>query len=223
MIVSERLDIGVQQCNILSESQKKAVEAYTSCGYLDINQCLRGKNNTETMRHIKSLMELFAQTQDTIVPNTFQDMVLYRGMYFHTLPDMNIGDTITNHGFVSTSSLASVAKRYLKLDNGNITKPFCCLMEVHFKPGQAYKILKICQNSQHADEEEYLLPSGGMFHIKDKVVDKTFLTSITRYIVDYIPPKANSAPSTSYGGCRAKKLIYSVSPGVKITLAQTKP
>jgi hypothetical protein len=223
-VLSERIDIGVQQCTNLSESQRKAIEVYTSCGYLDINKCLRGTMNPEVVGHINNLHKLFDQLPSTIFS---QDTVLYRGMYFQTLPNMEINDMITNHGFVSTSSLESVAKVYLKLDNGNASKPFCCLMEIHFKPGQAYKILKLCQNSMHPDEEEYLLPSGSTFKVKRKVVDKSFFSSSTRYIVDYIPPAVDSITNSSTnsiagGSASRRKQSYKVSPGIRILYPKSK-
>jgi hypothetical protein len=221
MILSEPMHPGIQSCSVLSPQQLAAIKAYTSCQFTDINKCLRGQSTDmkKVAEYINNINSIFDLIQPTFVESSL-DFVLYRGMYFDGMQNYKAGDIIENKGYVSTSSTSLISQRFMKNDKAKPAAPFCCLLEIRFFGNKSYKILKICQDSHHSDEDEYLLPSGCKFEIfKKEVVDNMF-SSYTKYIAYYVPPA--EGPGSLAGGAldnkKNNKSTFTVAKGVRIKL-----
>lgn len=191
------------QCHAFSNEEVESIRQYSGSSFISINKCLRDKSSDKACQHINNINMIF----EKLSPIQFIG-VLYRGVFFDGMMNMKEGDTIEDSGFVSTSSLEMIAKGFMKAPKD---APFCCLMEIHFQPDMQYKILRICETSKHQRENEYLLPPGSKFLIKEIKVESGFLAKHTKYIVDYIPP------SYKYGGdTKNKKRIFEIAKGIKI-------
>lgn len=97
--------------NVRSEEQKEAVRAYTAGkdidSYENINEYLNGRRSFEGAD--KEKIDSTIETLDSVMTGrTDSNMMVYRGIAI-SADQIDVGDSISNKGFTSTSAAKSVA------------------------------------------------------------------------------------------------------------------
>ena len=164
---------GVFKASSLSQPIKKAIKEYTGPAYAQINGTLRagkklGKNSQEV---VNRLNEAFAQPEAKAKEN----FTVYRGITSTQLQHLAMGSTMTDKGFVSTSSSANEAKKFAGADGA--------LMEIRVKKGQPAMSVK--DTSIYPSEKEVMLPANTSFKVVGKKIGPEGRPVL---IVDYVPP-----------------------------------
>ena len=166
-------DSGVFRAYELSPSIKKAIKQYTGPAYAQINGTLRtGKKLSKTNQEVvNKLNEAFAQPEAKAKEN----FTVYRGITSTQLQHLTMGSTMTDKGFVSTSSSANEAKKFAGADGA--------LMEIRVKKGQPAMSVK--DTSVYPSEKEVMLPANTSFKVVGKKIGPEGRPVL---IVDYVPP-----------------------------------
>jgi hypothetical protein len=166
-------DSGVFKASSLSQSIKNAIKEYTGPAYAQINGVLRtGKKlGSNKQNVVNKLNEAFAQPEVKAKEN----FTVYRGITSSQLQHLAMGSTMTDKGFVSTSSSANEAKKFAGADGA--------LMEIRVKKGQPAMSVK--NTSAFPSEMEVLLPANTSFKVVGKKIGPEGRPVL---IVDYVPP-----------------------------------
>ena len=164
---------GVFKASSLSQPIKNAIKEYTGLAYAQINGTLRtgkklGKNSQEV---VNRLNEAFAQPE----AKANENFTVYRGITSTQLQHLAMGSTITDKGFVSTSSDANEAKKFAGTAGA--------LMEIRVKKGQP--AISVKDTSIYPSEKEVLLPANTSFKVVGKKIGPEGRPVL---IVDYVPP-----------------------------------
>lgn len=164
---------GVFKASSLSQPIKNAIKEYTGPAYAQINGTLRtskklGKNSQEV---VNRLNEAFAQPE----AKANENFTVYRGITSTQLQHLAMGSTITDKGFVSTSSDANEAKKFAGTAGA--------LMEIRVKKGQP--AISVKDTSIYPSEKEVLLPANTSFKVVGKKIGPEGRPVL---IVDYVPP-----------------------------------
>lgn len=164
---------GVFKASSLSQPIKNAIKEYTGPAYAQINGTLRtgkklGKANQDM---VNKLNEAFAQPEVKAKEN----FTVYRGITSTQLQHLAMASTITDKGFVSTSSDANEAKRFADTAGA--------LMEIRVKKGQP--AISVKDTSIFPSEKEVLLPANTSFKVVGKKIGPEGRPVL---IVDYVPP-----------------------------------
>lgn len=164
---------GVFKASSLSQPIKTAIKEYTGPAYAEINGTLRagkklGKNNQEV---VNRLNEAFAQPE----AKANENFTVYRGITSSQLQHLAMGSTITDKGFVSTSSDVNEAKKFAGTAGA--------LMEIRVKKGQPAMSVK--DTSIYPSEKEVMLPANTSFKVVGKKIGPEGRPVL---IVDYVPP-----------------------------------
>lgn len=164
---------GVFKSSTLPEPLKKAITRYTGQAYASLNHALRTnkKMSKSTQDIANKLNEAFAQPEAKAKEN----FTVYRGISSTQLQHLTIGSTITDKGFVSTSSNSGEASSFAGVDGA--------LMEIRVKKGQP--AISVKDTSVYPNEKEVLLPSNTSFKVVGKKIGADGSPVL---IVDYIPP-----------------------------------
>lgn len=166
-------DSGVFKASSLSQSIKNAIKEYTGPAYAQINGALRtGKKlGSNKQNVVNKLNEAFAQPEVKAKEN----FTVYRGITSSQLQHLAMGSTITDKGFVSTSSDANEAKKFAGTAGA--------LMEIRVKKDQPAMSVK--NTSAFPSEMEVLLPANTSFKVVGKKIGPEGRPVL---IVDYVPP-----------------------------------
>lgn len=164
---------GVFKASSLSQPIKNAIKEYTGLAYAQINGTLRtgkklGKNSQEV---VNRLNEAFAQPE----AKANENFTVYRGITSTQLQHLAMGSTITDKGFVSTSSDANEAKKFAGTAGA--------LMEIRVKKGQP--AISVKDTSIYPSEKEVLLPANTSFKVVGKKIGPEGRPVL---IADYVPP-----------------------------------
>lgn len=164
---------GVFKASSLSQPIKNAIKEYTGPAYAQINGTLRtgkklGKANQDV---VNKLNEAFAQPEVKAKEN----FTVYRGITSTQLQHLAMASTITDKGFVSTSSDANEAKKFAGTAGA--------LMEIRVKKGQP--AISVKDTSIYPSEKEVLLPANTSFKVVGKKIGPEGRPVL---IVDYVPP-----------------------------------
>ena len=166
-------DSGVFKASSLSQSIKNAIKEYTGPAYAQINGALRtGKKlGSNKQNVVNKLNEAFAQPE----AKANENFTVYRGITSSQLQHLAMGSTITDKGFVSTSSDVNEAKKFAGTAGA--------LMEIRVKKGQPAMSVK--NMSAFPSEMEVMLPANTSFKVVGKKIGPEGRPVL---IVDYVPP-----------------------------------
>ena len=166
-------DSGVFKASSLSQSIKNAIKEYTGPAYAQINGALRtGKKlGSNKQNVVNKLNEAFAQPE----AKANENFTVYRGITSSQLQHLAMGSTITDKGFVSTSSDVNEAKKFAGAAGA--------LMEIRVKKGQPAMSVK--NMSAFPSEMEVMLPANTSFKVVGKKIGPEGRPVL---IVDYVPP-----------------------------------
>ena len=166
-------DSGVFKASSLSQSIKNAIKEYTGPAYAQINGALRtGKKlGSNKQNVVNKLNEAFAQPE----AKANENFTVYRGITSTQLQHLAMGSTITDKGFVSTSSDVNEAKKFAGTAGA--------LMEIRVKKGQPAMSVK--NTSAFPSEMEVMLPANTSFKVVGKKIGPEGRPVL---IVDYVPP-----------------------------------
>lgn len=166
-------DSGVFKASSLSQSIKNAIKEYTGPAYAQINGALRtGKKLGSNKQNVANkLNEAFAQPE----AKANENFTVYRGITSSQLQHLAMGSTITDKGFVSTSSDVNEAKKFAGTAGA--------LMEIRVKKGQPAMSVK--NTSAFPSEMEVMLPANTSFKVVGKKIGPEGRPVL---IVDYVPP-----------------------------------
>ena len=166
-------DSGVFKASSLSQSIKNAIKEYTGPAYAQINGALRtGKKlGSNKQNVVNKLNEAFAQPE----AKANENFTVYRGITSSQLQHLAMGSTITDKGFVSTSSDVNEAKKFAGTAGA--------LMEIRVKKGQPAMSVK--NTSAFPSEMEVMLPANTSFKVVGKKIGPEGRPVL---IVDYVPP-----------------------------------
>lgn len=166
-------DSGVFKASSLSQSIKNAIKEYTGPAYAHINGALRtGKKlGSNKQNVVNKLNEAFAQPE----AKANENFTVYRGITSSQLQHLAMGSTITDKGFVSTSSDVNEAKKFASTAGA--------LMEIRVKKGQPAMSVK--NTSAFPSEMEVMLPANTSFKVVGKKIGPEGRPVL---IVDYVPP-----------------------------------
>ena len=166
-------DSGVFKASSLSQSIKNAIKEYTGPAYTQINGALRtGKKlGSNKQNVVNKLNEAFAQPE----AKANENFTVYRGITSSQLQHLAMGSTITDKGFVSTSSDVNEAKKFAGTAGA--------LMEIRVKKGQPAMSVK--NTSAFPSEMEVMLPANTSFKVVGKKIGPEGRPVL---IVDYVPP-----------------------------------
>lgn len=166
-------DSGVFKASSLSQSIKNAIKEYTGPAYAQINGALRtGKKlGSNKQNVVNKLNEVFAQPE----AKANENFTVYRGITSSQLQHLAMGSTITDKGFVSTSSDVNEAKKFAGTAGA--------LMEIRVKKGQPAMSVK--NTSAFPSEMEVMLPANTSFKVVGKKIGPEGRPVL---IVDYVPP-----------------------------------
>lgn len=166
-------DSGVFKASSLSQSIKNAIMEYTGSAYAQINGALRtGKKlGSNKQNVVNKLNEAFAQPE----AKANENFTVYRGITSSQLQHLAMGSTITDKGFVSTSSDVNEAKKFAGTAGA--------LMEIRVKKGQPAMSVK--NPSAFPSEMEVMLPANTSFKVVGKKIGPEGRPVL---IVDYVPP-----------------------------------
>lgn len=166
-------DSGVFKASSLSQSIKNAIKEYTGPAYAQINGALRtGKKlGSNKQNVVNKLNEAFAQPE----AKANENFTVYRGITSSQLQHLVMGSTITDKGFVSTSSDVNEAKKFAGTAGA--------LMEIRVKKGQPAMSVK--NTSAFPSEMEIMLPANTSFKVVGKKIGPEGHPVL---IVDYVPP-----------------------------------
>lgn len=166
-------DSGVFKASSLSQSIKNAIKEYTGPAYAQINGALRtGKKlGSNKQNVVNKLNEAFAQPE----AKANENFTVYRGITSSQLQHLAMGSTITDKGFVSTSSDVNEANFFAGTAGA--------LMEIRVKKGQPAMSVK--NTSAFPSEMEVMLPANTSFKVVGKKIGPEGRPVL---IVDYVPP-----------------------------------
>lgn len=166
-------DSGVFKASSLSQSIKNAIKEYTGPAYAQINGALRTgkKQGSNKQNVVNKLNEAFAQPE----AKANENFTVYRGITSSQLQHLAMGSTITDKGFVSTSSDVNEAKKFAGTAGA--------LMEIRVKKGQPAMSVK--NTSAFPSEMEVMLPANTSFKVVGKKIGPEGRPVL---IVDYVPP-----------------------------------
>ena len=166
-------DSGVFKASSLSQSIKNAIKEYTGPAYAQINGALRtGKKlGSNKQNVVNKLNEAFAQPE----AKANENFTVYRGITSSQLQHLAMGSTITDKGFVSTSSDVNEAKKFAGTAGA--------LMEIRVKKSQPAMSVK--NTSAFPSEMEVMLPANTSFKVVGKKIGPEGRPVL---IVDYVPP-----------------------------------
>ena len=164
---------GVFKASSLSQPIKNAIKEYTGPAYAQINGALRtGKKlGSNKQNVVNKLNEAFAQPE----AKANENFTVYRGITSSQLQHLAMGSTITDKGFVSTSSDVNEAKKFAGTAGA--------LMEIRVKKGQPAMSVK--NTSAFPSEMEVMLPANTSFKVVGKKIGPEGRPVL---IVDYVPP-----------------------------------
>lgn len=142
----------------LTKKQNTAIEFYTDYTGYDVNIFLRGANENKFNSKMISLMKQSIEDLDTIINdfNLEEDIVTYRAFDYDKVfgnlpPKYLVGQQFIDKGYMSTTPLLSVAKKFSKeYELGDY------YFEIKLKKGKG-KAAYINQHSIHKDDEYELL------------------------------------------------------------------
>lgn len=145
----------------LNPSEKQAIGQYSGSAYKEINGTLRkgkavskGSDMAKTINAIDSAMSKMEAKQDFSVLRGVSPGSIKR---WSDAGEFKIGATLVDKGYVSTTSSYETASGFKKGSQGYH-------MVVRVKKGQAIAPIKAM--SQHAGENEFLLPRNSAFQIQ---------------------------------------------------------
>lgn len=166
-------DSGVFKASSLSQSIKNAIKEYTGPAYAQINGALRtGKKlGSNKQNVVNKLNEAFAQPE----AKANENFTVYRGITSSQLQHLAMGSTITDKGFVSTSSDVNEANFFAGTAGA--------LMEIRVKKGQP--VMSVKNTSAFPSEMEVMLPANTSFKVVGKKIGPEGRPVL---IVDYVPP-----------------------------------
>lgn len=164
---------GAFNASALPQSIRKAIKQYTGPAYAQINGQLRAGEKLRKANQdvVNKLNEAFAQPEVKAKEN----FTVYRGITSTQLLHLTMGSTMTDKGFVSTSSNANEAKKFAGSDGA--------LMEIRVKKGQPAMSVK--DTSAFPSEDEVMLPANTSFKVVGKKIGPEGRPVL---IVDYVPP-----------------------------------
>lgn len=171
----------------LNNEQQAGFYAYTGAQYHDINASLRGGSAISD----DSSMGAWITGLDSAIAasTTSNDSVLYRGANNASWVDgLEVGSSITDLGYVSTTSYYSTAKN--KFNNPKSKKNV--ILEVHAPAGS--NALDVTKAGGKLFENEFILPRGSSFKVKKlgKQNDGTVYV-----VADLVPATADDLPDES--------------------------
>ncbi len=103
--------------NAVTYAQKEAVREYTAGDYERINEYLNGKRELSGDEKAE-VDEIIKQIDSTMTGKTDSDMMVYRGIAIKA-SDIDVGDTIDNKGFTSTSANIDIANDFANYYGGS--------------------------------------------------------------------------------------------------------
>lgn len=166
-------NIGVFKASTLPQPIRTAIKQYTGPAYAQINGTLRtGKKLSKANQDVvNKLNEAFAQPE----AKANENFTVYRGITSTQLQHLTMGSTMTDKGFVSTSSDVNEAKKFAGTAGA--------LMEIRVKKGQPAMSVK--DTSVYPSEKEVMLPANTSFKVVGKKIGPEGRPVL---IVDYVPP-----------------------------------
>lgn len=166
-------NIGVFKASTLPQPIRTAIKQYTGPAYAQINGTLRtGKKLSKANQDVvNKLNEAFAQPE----AKANENFTVYRGIMSTQLQHLTMGSTMTDKGFVSTSSDVNEAKKFAGTAGA--------LMEIRVKKGQPAMSVK--DTSVYPSEKEVMLPANTSFKVVGKKIGPEGRPVL---IVDYVPP-----------------------------------
>lgn len=166
-------NIGVFKASTLPQPIRTAIKQYTGPAYAQINGTLRtGKKLSKANQDVvNKLNEAFAQPE----AKANENFTVYRGIISTQLQHLTMGSTMTDKGFVSTSSDVNEAKKFAGTAGA--------LMEIRVKKGQPAMSVK--DTSVYPSEKEVMLPANTSFKVVGKKIGPEGRPVL---IVDYVPP-----------------------------------
>ena len=182
------------------------IQYYTSTGYRDVNNLLRGKTDGDKLGHLEFELaeETIAGLDKEISLNTApRDMVLFRGVSgddaSKTFGKLKEGDIFTDKGFVSTTPDSQMVQEFMssatgqKFDSRPVEKGY--VLQVHVPQGEnVFSVQQYFKNSGRSSdgmferENEHILPRGASFRVNsigtikvrgdlvDKLIDVTMVS-----------------------------------------------
>ncbi len=152
----------------LSASQTKQISKYTGENfYRDINCILRKTESNayctnELTTIIDTMLNVFSRIQPFI---SSTQIVLYRGIQMKKEDMLKFKQqtTMTDLGFVSTTTNEDVAKNFADVDQSKKETHDALLMKIYLLPNQPYKILPVQCFSKNPNENEIILPPKTIF------------------------------------------------------------
>lgn len=167
----------------LSESERQAIMTYTRTGHEDINNFLRNRPLTSGAIPQTALGSRIDEIDNALSrsPGFLQDTVVYRGIDYD--PVLNVGDTITDNGFTSTSINPLVADHFASTGMEEAT-----VFRINYPANTpaAY----ISNVGRNTGEYEVLLPRGTEFAVTSvEQIDLREGGVARLYIMDVVIPE----------------------------------
>lgn len=130
--------------NSLNSKLKESLKYYTSDNFSEFNKKIRSNimQSPGSSEHYYNILDIFEGG-----PTVNDNITVYRGM-------KKKFKELENSGFISTSLSKDVAKSFANSHG-------CCLYVISLTPGN-YTILPLASVSQFPQEDEILLPPGGL-------------------------------------------------------------
>jgi len=136
--------------NGLAQEERAALVRYQEVSFGDINMSLRGQASSAG-NYQSDIAQLDSAMGKAQIPH---NAIVYRGL--KGTPNMQVGDSIMDSGFVSTTCSRNAAENYLHQRAGDT------LFEVKVKRGQTGLYMDAVSSKE---EYELLLPRGSQFRI----------------------------------------------------------
>ena len=160
---------------------RKSFKNYTLSHYGRINKCLRRIDtcSTESKKDIESIQRIIHDA-----PPLEEPIIVHRGIsdkYLAKAIQDNIGGTISDNGFVSTSGDVKSARQFIDFIDG-VGAQLDITLPTGTKGISVNQYLRT--GSRNADEAEFLLPKGAQFKVIGVTsVNNTVPTFHLEYIV----------------------------------------
>ena len=148
----------------LTGAEARAVDHYVAMGYEPINRKLRhapGECTAEEAKVVAVLDRVIARSTTTV------PMTVHRSVDAGVVDHVRVGDTFTDHGFVSTSH---------SLDNATPNNPGRKTITIALPTGS--HALHI-PDDQAGGEEEVLLPRGSAFVVTAVAGDRIHMSPVS--------------------------------------------
>jgi hypothetical protein len=142
--------------NGLAQEERAALVRYQEVSFGDINMSLRGQASSAG-NYQADIAQLDSAMGKAQIPH---NAIVYRGL--KGMPNLQVGDSIMDSGFVSTTCSRDAAENYLHQRAGDT------LFEVKVKRGQSGLYMDAVSSKE---EYELLLPRGSQFRITGQRAD----------------------------------------------------